>query len=97
MKKKSLLAKTQKLFNDKGMKTLVSVKGEMGYKSSQTLTANQGGLSKGSGVLSRLNYDLKTGVVDKSQTDADKHFCRSWTTINRYDNIQDLIRNPQLS
>ena len=94
--KKSLLVKTQKLFNSKGMKNLVSVKGEMGVNSSQIQTANQNGLSKGSAVLTKDRYDLNLGFVNSTGSDANNHFCRSWTTINRYDSIQKLIRNKPL-
>jgi hypothetical protein len=94
--KKSLLVKTQKLFNSKGMKTIVSVKGEMGVNSSQIQTANQGGISKGSGVLSKGRYDLDTGTVNSTGSEANNHFCRSWTTLDRYDSISKLIRNKPL-
>jgi len=94
--KKSLLVKTQKLFNSKGMKTLVSVKGEMGYDSTQIQTANNNGVSKGSAVLSEANYNLQTGRVSASAPDANSTFCRSWTTLNRYDSVQKLIRNKAL-
>lgn len=94
--KKSLLVKTQKLFNSKAMKTLVSVKGEMGYDSTQIQSANNNGISKGSAVLSKANYNLEIGVVAASAQDADGTFCRSWTTLDRYDSIQKLIRNKPL-
>jgi len=94
--KKSLLVKTQKLFNSKGMKNLVSVKGEMGVNSSQIQTANQNGLSKGSGVLSKSRYDLDRGTFNSTGSEADNHFCRSWTTLDRYDSVQKLIRNKPL-
>jgi hypothetical protein len=94
--KKSLLVKTQKLFNSTGMKTLVSVKGEMGYDSTQIQTANNNGISKGSAVLTEANYNKDTGRVAASAPDADSTFCRSWTTLNRYDNVQKLIRKRAL-
>jgi hypothetical protein len=94
--KKSLLVKTQKLFNSKGMKTIVSVKGEMGMNSSQIQTANNDGISKGSGVLSKGRYDLNLGVVNSSGAEASDNFCRSWTTLDRYDSISKLIRNKAL-
>ena len=94
--KKSLLVKTQKLFNSKGMKTLVSVKGEMDVNSTQIQTANNNGISKGSAVLTSANYDLSLGVVAASAADADGTFCRSWTTLDRYDSISKLIRNKAL-
>lgn len=94
--KKSLLVKTQKLFNSKGMKTLVSVEGEMNQNSSQIQTSNNNGISKGSAVLTEGNFNLNLGVVAASTPDAETTFCRSWTTLNRYDSIQKLIRNKPL-
>jgi outer membrane protein OmpA-like peptidoglycan-associated protein len=94
--KKSLLVKTQKLFNSKGMKTLVSVKGEMGYNSTQIQTANNDGISKGSAVLSKNRFDLESGVVNSSGAEAGDNFCRSWTTLDRYDSVKKLIRNKPL-
>jgi hypothetical protein len=94
--KKSLLVKTQKLFNSAGMKTLVSVKGEMGVNSSQIQTTNENGLSKGSAVLKKERFNLSAGTVNSSGSNAENHFCRSWTTLNRYDSIQKLIRNKPL-
>lgn len=94
--RKSLLVKTQKLFNSKGMKNLVSVKGEMGYDSTQIQTANNDGISKGSAVLSKNRYDLENGVVNSSGAEAYDNFCRSWTTLDRYDSIKKLIRNKPL-
>ncbi len=94
--KKSLLVKTQKLFNSKGMKTLVSVKGEMGVSSTQIQTANNDGISKGSAVLASGRYDLETGRVNSSGAEAQNNFCRSWTTLDRYDSINNLIRHKPL-
>lgn len=94
--KKSLLTKTQILFNSKGMKNLVSVKGEMGVNSSQIQTANNNGLSKGSGVLSASRFDLENGLVNSSGSEAINNFCRSWTTTDRYDSVNNLIRHKGL-
>jgi hypothetical protein len=94
--KKSLLVKTQALFNSKGMKTLVSVKGEMGVNSSQIQTANNDGISKGSAVLASGRYDLETGRVNSSGAEAIDNFCRSWTTLDRYDSVNNLIRHKPL-
>jgi hypothetical protein len=96
LEKKSLLVKTQKLFNSKGMKTLVSVKGEMGMSSTQIQTANNDGISKGSAVLSKNRYDLESGTVNSSGAEAGDNFCRSWTTRKRYDSITKLIRHKAL-
>ena len=97
--KKSLLVKTQTLFNSKGMKTIVSREGELGIMSdSQTVTTNGGGISKGSAVLSGLNYDKRGNEVslNPEKYTVEDVYCRSWTTRNRYDSVEKLIRNDAL-
>jgi hypothetical protein len=94
--KKSLLIKTQTLFNSVGMKSLVTVKGEMGVNSTQIQTANNNGISKGSAVLASGRYDLETGRVNSSGAEAENNFCRSWTTLDRYDSVNKLIRHKPL-
>jgi hypothetical protein len=94
--KKSLLVKTQKLFNNKGMKTIVSVKGDMDKSSTQIQTANGNGFSKGSAVLSKEMYDNNGVYIGRENATADETYCRSWTTLNRYDSISKLIRNKPL-
>ena len=94
--KKSLLAKTQMLFNSKGMRNIVSVKGDMGVKSSQINTSNGGGISHGSAVLSKGNYDDNGRYVAISSATADEVYCRSWTTFSRYEKVQNLIRSKGL-
>jgi hypothetical protein len=93
--KKSLLVKTQKLFNSKGMLNIVTRKGDMNKKSSQIETASGGGFSKGSGVLSEDVYAGRYQVSAKLDT-AEKTYCRSWTTIDRYDKVYNLIRHSGL-
>jgi hypothetical protein len=97
--KKTLLGKTQKLFNDKGMKTIVSVKGDMRIKNGsqiQTAVAPGGGISKGSGVLSAKKFN-DDGTLNNIDQTADDTFCRSWTTYDRYDTVSKLIRNRGLN
>ena len=94
--KKSLLVKTQKLFNDRGMKTLVSVKGDKAEKSQiQSAISLNGFISKGSGVLSSSNFH-PNGEVNTSQETAENTFCRAWTPYNRYDSVDKLIRHRGL-
>jgi len=93
--RKSLLVKTQKLFNSKGMKNIVTVKGEMGYTSSQITTANADGISKGSAVLAGSLYN-DIGYVDKG-AEAKDTYCRSWTTLDRYDQVSKMVRNSGLN
>ena len=90
--KKSLLVKTQKLFNSKGMLNIVSVKGDMNKTSTQISQSNGGGFSKGNAVLQRHLFDAK-GNLNGSSNKAEETYCRSWTTIDRYDKIKKLVRS----
>ena len=102
--KKSLLVKTQKLFNSVGMKNIVSRKGEMNHKSSQLEQANGDGISKGNAVLSEKSFDPQTGRVSTSFKYPEDAYCRAWTTYSRYDSIAGgvngdragLVRNDGL-
>ena len=97
--KKSILSKTQALFDDAGMKTIVSSKGQMGVQPSQIQTAVVGyGISRGSAVMSSGNFDLSTGLYNgTSAGTADNTYCRSWTTTSRYSNMNNLVRGKGLS
>jgi hypothetical protein len=90
--KKSLLSKTQKLFNSVGMKNIVSVKGDMNKKSTQISQANGKGFSKGNAVLKRELFT--NGIYNGAENlTADETYCRSWTTLNRYDRVSRLVRS----
>ena len=93
--KKSLLRKTQILFNSAGNRNIVSVKGDTQLRdSTQISTANGNATSKGSAVLSKSQF---TGnVFNGNGKNADDIFCRSWVATNRYDNIDKLIRKSGL-
>jgi hypothetical protein len=93
--KKSLLSKTQKLFNSKGMLNIVSVKGDMDINSSQIQTANKNGISKGSAVI-RGDRFSENGIFDGSKLGAENTYCRSWTTLDRYDTVNKLVRHRDL-
>ena len=94
--KKSLLVKTQKLFNSYGMKTIVSEKGDMNNSSSQLEQANGFGFSKGNAVLRKELY-TPNGQYDygKNRT-AEDTYCRSWTTLARYDSVSKMVRTHEL-
>jgi hypothetical protein len=96
--KKSLLGKTQKLFNSKGMINLVSVKGDMSNPVAsqiQTSVVNNG-ISKGSAVL-KAGFFSQTGQITKAGFEAENTFCRSWTTYDRFDTVSKLIRSRGLN
>jgi hypothetical protein len=89
--KTSLISKTQKLFNSVGMKSILSVKGDMSITPSQTQTAVVGGgISKGSAVK-------KGSALGSALKSAEETFCRSWTTYDRYDSVDNLIRHAGLN
>lgn len=90
--KKSLLVKTQKLFNSKGMQSIVSVKGDMDKVSTQTQTSNGGGFSKGNAVMKHTSF-TSDGYYDFSKKTAEETYCRSWTTFDRYDRVYKLVRS----
>ena len=96
--KKTLLGKTQMLFNDKGMRNLVSVKGDMTIVNGSQLQTSvvNGGISKGSAVLRGDLFDANGNITNVSK-EAENTFCRSWTTFDRYDKVYKLIRNRGLN
>jgi hypothetical protein len=92
--KKSLLVKTQALFNSKGMMNVVTRKGDMNKSSTQTQTANGNGFSKGNAVMQKGMFDLDTGrYIGKKDATAEETYCRSWTTLDRYDQVSKLVRS----
>ena len=91
--KKSLLVKTQILFNSMGMKNIVSNKGDMNKVPSQIQTSVVGGgVSKGSAVMKASSFN-KYGYYDGSNKTAEETYCRSWTTFDRYDKVKKQVRS----
>ena len=93
--KKSLLVKTQKLFNSVGMLNMIVGKGDLNIEPSQIQTTNGGGMSKGSGVL-KGNLFTEQGVYNGNNDTAEKTYARAWTTLDRYDKVSKLIRHSGL-
>jgi len=114
---KSLLVKTQKIFNSTGMLNIVTAKGTtpMNKQSSQLTQANGYGYSKGNAVMTKdmFGYPDPTdptkkrmlpGEWNRIAKTADETYCRSWTTLSRYDSIaggvdgdrSGLVRNDGL-
>lgn len=92
--KKSILVKTQSLFNSKGMMNVVTRKGDMNKESTQIQTANGNGFSKGNAVMKAEMFDLDTGIyIGKKDATAEETYCRSWTTLDRYDQVSKLVRS----
>ena len=95
--KKTLLGKTQKLFNDNGMKTIVSSKGDMTINPSQIQTSVVGGgISKGSAVMKKDSF-TEDGLYNGSKKTADETYCRTWTTFDRYEKVKNLVRHSGLN
>lgn len=87
--KKSILYKTQELFKTNKIKTLTTGHGVgQTYPTQTESSVRKGFISKGSGVLSEDALNGKHEVNDASTV-----FCRTWTTHDRYDQIQDLQKN----
>lgn len=98
-KKKNILAKTQMLFNDIGMKNIVSGFGDIdsSIKASQIQTAVVGGgISKGSAVMSGTKFDAQGHYTGELDTPANT-YCRTWTTNFRYDTVTNLIRSAGIN
>ena len=89
--KKSLLVKTQKLFDSVGMQNIITAKGDMNKNSSQLSQANGGGFSKGNAVMNKNSF--QNGYYNGTKDTAENTYCRSWTTIDRYDKIGKLVRS----
>lgn len=98
--KKTILGKTQKLFNSVGMKSLLSVKGDKKVTTKsqiQSSVSPNGFISKGSGVLSGSKFNSDGSLRLGSGDTPDNTFCRSWTSYNRYDTMGKLIRHRGLN
>jgi hypothetical protein len=94
--KKSLLSKTESLFNTNKMRTLVTGHGVKSQTANEIQTSVQFGFaSKGSGVLSpsAAAPEVFGALEDPNAKDV---FCRTWTTIDRYNNVFDLQKSRGL-
>ena len=87
---KSILFKTQELFNSGKMRTLVNGKGIFQTGLDETSTTKQGYMSKGSAVL-------KGGGTNLNPTESpDEIFVRAWSPVDRYDQYKDLQKHSAL-
>lgn len=93
---KTMLGKTQLLFNTGMMKVLVSGHGAKMTKASEVATYAKVGSdlyeSKGSGVLSKESIDGTNG----NGVDISNVFCRTWSSFDRYNNVEDLQKHSGL-
>ena len=98
-KKKSLLAKTQLLFNDLGMRNIVSAFGDINptIVPSQIQTAVVGGgISKGNAVMGVTKFDENGNYTGELDT-PENTYCRSWTSNLRYDFVNKLVRSAGIN
>jgi len=91
---KSLLYKTQALFNSNKTRNLITAQGDIQISPSEIETGVSVGsttfISKGSGVKS-------LDAIEGTTTDPDDVFCRVWTTFDRYNQVHDLQKNDGLN
>lgn len=92
--KKSLLYKTQSLFNTNRTRNLITAKGDILNMSNEVTTGVLVGstqfISKGSGVKSQA-------ALEGTATEPEDVFCRVWTTFDRYNQVQDLQKNDGIN
>jgi len=97
--KKSILFKTQELFNSGKMRTLVNGKGvqanigigEFDETSNTREIGGQRYMSKGSGVLKNGGKNLGKDI------NPDEVFVRAWSPVDKYDQYKDLQKHSALS
>ena len=89
--KKTILYKTQELFKSNQMKTLVSGHGVLNSENSKTQNVKKTFMSKGSAVLSKKAIESAVGL------DPSEVFCRTWTTFDKYNNIENLQKHTGLN
>lgn len=90
--KKSLLHKTQALFNSGKIRTLISGKGKTVESfDNEITTSTKGFMSKGSAVLKNGGRDIGTGSTP------DTMFARAWSQVDSYNTYDDLQKHSALS
>ena len=93
--RKSILYKTKELFKNGNMSTMVNGHG-IDTERSQIQSAVQ---QKGAGfIMSKGNAALTKAALNKDFGDYpyENVFCRTWTPMDKYDQINDLIRHRKL-
>jgi len=91
--KKTLLSKTEQLFNSNKIRTLITGHGDFhdGKSQIQSSVSNVGGyVSKGSGVMSNA------AITSGTDNGPENVFCRTWTTYDRYAQVLDLQKHRGL-
>jgi hypothetical protein len=90
--KKSILYKTQQLFNSNKMRVLTTANSiaQPGTRTNSAVSDSEGTeyMSKGSGVRAYQNGEK---IVDP-----DNMFCRTWSTFDKYNTVEDLQKHRDL-
>jgi hypothetical protein len=90
--KKSLLHKTQSLFNSGKIRTLISGKGKTVESfDNEITTSTKGFMSKGSAVLKNGGRGIDT------DSSPDNIFARAWSQVDSYNTYDDLQKHSALS
>jgi hypothetical protein len=90
---KTLLSKTERLFNSGKMRTLITGHGIKEDEKTQinSSISNVGNYtSKGSGVMNG------NAIINGTDNGPENVFCRTWTTYDRYSKVLDLQKNRGL-
>ena len=91
--RKSILYKTKELFKKTLIQTMVNAhvtNTEMSQIQSSVL--DNGMMSKGNAALTKLALSGE----DKAFSDSSKIYCRTWTPMDKYDEVNDLVRHREL-
>jgi len=92
--KKSLLYKTQALFNTNKTRNLITAKGDIQVKPSEIETSVQVG---GTSFISKGSQVKTQAALEGNASTPEDVFCRVWTTFDRYNQVQDLQKNDGLN
>ena len=91
--RKSILYKTKELFKKTLIQTMVNAhvtNTEMSQIQSSVL--DNGMMSKGNAALTKLALSGE----DNAFSDSSKIYCRTWTPMDKYDEVNDLVRHREL-
>ena len=89
--RKSILYKTKELFKQKKIATLVN-----GHLTFTNVSQVQSSVIPDNGIMSKGNAALTKDALNNKFEDRTKVFCRTWTPMDKYDEVQDLIRHRAL-
>ena len=90
--RKSILYKTKELFKTNNVQTMVNGHVTITEKSQiQTSVLANGMMSKGNAALT------KYALEEENLTDLTNVYCRTWTPMDKYDQVRDLARHSSLN